>query len=59
MDPVALVYAAKLCLGMGGEPAGKHWVPPDWAMTRWVELPWTTRFRLWIGPTRLYGDPPG
>ena len=53
MDWVALVYAAKVCLGMGGERVGTPWVPPDWATRQWVEIPWTTRLRLRIGPTKL------
>ena len=58
MDGVALVYAAKLCLALGGEPLRGPWTPPPWALRPWLDIPWTTRLRLLLGPTKLHGDTP-
>lgn len=60
-DGVALVYAAKVCLALGGVPTElgsdepRPLVLPEWTGTPWVALPWWTRFRLLLGPTPLVG----
>ena len=55
-DGVALAYAGKVSLALGGEHlpffGGRPWTVPDWAATPWTELSWLTRARIWIGPTR-------
>ncbi|MBK9034689.1 MAG: hypothetical protein IPL61_26060 [Myxococcales bacterium] len=55
MDAIALTYAAKVSLALGGARVtadGAPWVVPTWAAPRWVDLPWRRRIRIWIGPTR-------
>ena len=55
MDPVALTYAGKVSLALGGERLtmdGAPWAVPAWAQRRWVDVPWLRRARIWIGPTR-------
>jgi hypothetical protein len=58
MDAIAIVYAGKVCLEIGGEPADGPWAPPDWATAKWVEIPWTKKLRLTFGPTKLYREVP-
>lgn len=58
MNAIAFVYAAKVCLDLGGEhlrltPSSRPWVPPAWTATPWVQLPFLKRLRLTIGPTPL------
>ncbi|WP_434044353.1 MULTISPECIES: hypothetical protein [Sorangium] len=57
MDAIALAYAAKVCVELGGEPAlpmhARHGpIQPPWTATRWIAMPWWTRARIWFGPTR-------
>jgi hypothetical protein len=59
MDGIALLYAAKVCVALGGvrlrlgTADEQPLVLPGWAHQPWVSLPWWTRFRLWLGPTKL------
>ena len=58
MDGVALAYAARVCVELGAThvpltASGVAWSPPAWTSSRWRDLPWLTRARIWLGPTRL------
>ncbi|HEY4176069.1 MAG TPA: hypothetical protein VGM90_04530 [Kofleriaceae bacterium] len=55
MDAIGLVYASKVCVVNGGESERAPWTPPGWASRPWVDVPWLTKLKLWIGPTKLVG----
>jgi len=51
MDSIALEYASKVCVVMGGVVVyPSQWKLPPWTATKWVDRPWWARLlRVWLG----------